>query len=145
MKALVDSDVILDFLIKREPYFEASSKVVELCSQYKADGYMAAHSVTNLYYLLRKDFSDEERREAILSLFDIFTIEQIDTDKLKAALANKGFRDFEDCLQVECALRVNADYVVTRNVSDYMESQIKVVKPEAFCALFDDGKENVIL
>ena len=71
MKALVDSDVVLDFLIKREPFFETSGRVVELCSRSKVDGYMAAHSITNLFYLLRKDFSDEERREAILNLFDL--------------------------------------------------------------------------
>ena len=137
MKVFVDSDVILDFLIQREPFFEASRKVVELCSQHKADGYMAAHSVTNLFYLLRKDFSDEERRKVILNLFDIFVIDQINTDKLRTALENKDFKDFEDCLQVECALNVDADYIVTRNVNDYKGSPIHVVKPEDFCALFD--------
>ena len=141
MKALIDSDVVLDFLIKREPFFETSGKVVELCSRNKVDGYMAAHSITNLFYLLRKDFSDEERREAILNLFDIFTIEQIDSDKLRTALENKDFKDFEDCLQVECALSIDADFVVTRNANDYKESQIQVLKPEEFCKLFDEANE----
>ena len=137
MKILVDSDVILDFLIRREPFFKTSEEVVELCSQHRVDGYMAAHSITNLFYLLRKDFSDEERREVILNLFDMFTIESIDSDKLKTALENKNFRDFEDCLQVECALKVDADYVVTRNVKDYKKSRIPVVKPSEFCIMFN--------
>ena len=140
MKALIDSDVILDFLLEREPFYEKSRKVVELCSQHSVDGYMAAHSVTNLFYLLRKDFSNEERREALLSLFDIFTIEQIDTDKLRSALTNKEFKDFEDCLQVECAKVVDADYVVTRNVSDYSNSEVKALKPDAFCTIFEEEK-----
>ena len=98
MKVLVDTNVVIDALTGREPFFEVSDKVLKICGDKKADGYLAAHSVTNLFYYLRKHYRNEDCRDILLNLFDVFDIEQIDTAKLKRSLENRDFKDFEDCL-----------------------------------------------
>ena len=136
MKVLIDTNIIMDALTEREPFAEKSKQVIKICSEKNVDGFLAAHTITNLFYLLRHDFSVHERREILISLFDIFSVEQIDEKKLLSALKESNFPDFEDCLQVECAKAVNADYIITRNKKDFSGKEIPSIDPDAFCAMF---------
>ena len=78
----------------------------------------------------------------MLCLCNIFHVESIDKVKLTRALMNQDFSDFEDCLQSECAAAFKADYIITRNVSDYAESKIPCLTPKDFCSVLKaDGKE----
>ena len=106
--------------------------MIGLVTQKKIKGAVAAHSITNLWYILRKTHSDEERRNYILSLFEIFDVISIDKNRLVAALENSNFKDFEDCLQDECACAINADYIITRNAKDFESSMVKALTPEEF-------------
>ncbi|MDO4507099.1 MAG: hypothetical protein Q4B64_09130 [Spirochaetales bacterium] len=81
---------------------------------------------------MRKTHSDEERRNYLLSLFELFDVVSIDKNRLVAALENSNFKDFEDCLQDECAYAINADYIITRNAKDFESSIVKALTPEAF-------------
>ena len=72
-----------------------------------------------MFYVLRKDYSIEERRKVLFNICLIFDVEGIDKAKLLAGLQNENFSDFEDCLQMECAKAYGAEYIVTRNVDDY--------------------------
>ena len=137
MRILVDTNVVMDALIGRRPFFERSDQVLKLCGAKKVEGHLAAHTVTNLFYLLRKFYSNDERRDVLLSLFDIFQVERIDETRLRSALLRNDFKDFEDCLQVECAAAVQAEYIVTRNVEDFLTSAVPPIRPDVFCALFD--------
>ena len=144
MKVLVDTNIIVDVFSKREPYYEIAQNVLRICCREDVDGILAAHSVTNLFYILRKNFSVSERKDILLSLFDVFEVEQIDTVKIKKALANDDFNDFEDCLQMECAIKSKADYIVTRNTIDFVKSKIPCLLPEDFCNMVTerDSLEN---
>lgn len=84
------------------------------------------------YRELRKDYNAKERREVLSNLCKIFDVEGIDKAKLISGLQNENFSDFEDCLQMECAKSYAADYIVTRNVSDYATSEIKVILPKEY-------------
>ena len=86
MKVLVDTNVVMDALLGRDPYFEDSNRVLQICGDKKAEGYLAAHTITNLFYYLRKHYQNEDCRDILLNLFEIFEIEQIDSAKLKTAL-----------------------------------------------------------
>lgn len=68
----------------------------------------------------------------LLNLCKIFDVEGIDKEKLILGLSNEEFSDFEDCLQMECAKIYGADYIVTRNVSDYVTSEIKAIMPKDY-------------
>lgn len=134
-RILVDTNVLLDYLLTREPFYENAEKIIRACVDGKAKGCIAAHSVSNMFFILRKDYSAEERRELLIGLCTIFDIEGIDKIKLLSGLHNKEFSDFEDCLQMECAKAYKADYIVTRNISDYKMSGIKAVSPKDYLSL----------
>ena len=134
-KILIDTNVLLDYLLERESFFEDAKEVVLSCVDGKAKGCIAAHSIPNMFFILRKDYSAKERREILSTLCSIFDVEGIDKAKLLSGLANEDFTDFEDCLQMECAKSYGADYIVTRNVADYSVSEIKAIEPKDYLKL----------
>lgn len=134
-KILIDTNVLLDYLLEREPFFEDAKKVILSCTDEKVKGCIAAHSISNMFFILRKDYNAKERREVLLNLCKIFDVEGIDKAKLISGLTNEDFSDFEDCLQMECAKSYEADCIVTRNVSDYVTSEVKAVMPKDYLAL----------
>lgn len=138
MKVLLDTNVVLDVILKRQHFFDCSYDVFKLCADKKIYGVLAAHTITNAYYISRKHFSDSECRRTILNLLTIFKVESLNIEKISKALLNKNFKDFEDCLQVECAEEVEADYIITRDKNDFSESQIPTVTPAEFCKLFEE-------
>lgn len=135
MVLLVDSNVALDVFLKREPFFLNSMKVLALCGERKVQGVMAPHSVTNIWYILRKEYSQERRRELLLALLEYFDVAPLDKEKLVHGLYRTDFPDFEDCLQEECAYSVRADYIITRDKADYLASRTKVLSPEELVKL----------
>ena len=88
-----------------------------------------------MFFILRRDYDAKERREVLKNLCMIFDVEGIDKTKLLLGLENEDFSDFEDCLQMECAKSYGAEYIVTRNVSDYSVSDIKAVLPSEYLEL----------
>lgn len=134
-KILIDTNVLLDYLLERGPFFEDAKKVILSCTEGKVKGCIAAHSISNMFFILRKDYTLKERREILLNLCKIFDVEGIDKTKLLSGLSNEDFSDFEDCLQMECAKSYGAKYIVTRNVSDYATSEIKAILPTEYLEL----------
>lgn len=101
---------------------------------------MAAHTIHNVFYILRKRYTQQERRKLIKNLCSIFRISDLNLDKILSAIDNEMFTDFEDCLQEECAVKVMADYIVTRNPKDFEKSRVKVIDPEDFIALIQKSQ-----
>lgn len=134
-RILIDTNVLLDYLLTREPFYDDAKKVLLACVEGKAKGCIAAHSISNMFFILRKDYNARERREILSNLCSIFDVEGIDKTKLLAGLENEEFSDFEDCLQMECAKAYGAQYIVTRNVADYTLSEIKAIMPKDYLAL----------
>lgn len=131
MKILVDTNILIDWVSHRSDYQQAR-EIVYLCASRKIEGCIAAHSVTNMFYILRKNLGLDERKTVFDTISRIFTIVPVDGQKLRAAVNNADFQDFEDCLQMECAKAFDAEYIVTRNVSDFVNSSIKAVEPLEF-------------
>ena len=132
IRVLLDTNVLLDYILMREPYFEYAQKIVSLCTDGSIQGCIAAHSIPNMFFILWKDFSFAERRELLIGICAIFDIEGIDKNKLVESLNNEKFSDFEDCIQMECAKEYGAHYIVTRNVADYEFSDIIAIEPKDF-------------
>lgn len=88
-----------------------------------------------MFFILRKDYNEAERRELLVNLCSLFDVEGIDNTKLMAGLLNENFSDFENCLQMECAKAYGAEYIVTRNVDDYKTSEIKAILPKDYLRL----------
>lgn len=131
-RILVDTNVLLDYLLTREPFYEDAKAVVLACTEGDTKACIAAHSIPNMFFILRKDYDAKERRELLSNLCKIFDVEGIDKSKLLSGLQNEDFSDFEDCLQMECAKSYGAEYIVTRNVDDYKSSDVKAVLPKDY-------------
>lgn len=131
MGILVDTNVIVDFLLSREPFCEASTRVINMCANGQVEGHVAFHSIPNLWYILGK-VPAQKRREWLLAICEFLQVVGVGhTDVVKAITMNE-FEDFEDCLQDRCAVAVGAEYIVTRNTKDFKDSSTPAVTPEAF-------------
>jgi len=128
---LVDINVILDVLQKREPFYGASAGLLAALERGAAEGYVAAHSITTLFYLLQKGKGSSEARATITSLLQIFKIAPVDQETIEQAL-NLEFRDFEDAVQMVSALRNKINFLITRNVKDYQPALLPVLQPVDF-------------
>lgn len=131
-RILIDTNVLLDYLLTREPFYDDAKNIIDVCVDGKVKGCIAAHSISNMFFILRKEYSANERRNILLNLCSIFYVEGIDKTKLIDGLQNEEFSDFEDCLQMECAKSYGAEYIVTRNVADYVTSEVKAITPKEY-------------
>lgn len=131
MVVLVDTNVVIDFLTTREPFYKASSEVITRCANGELDGYMAIHSIPNLWYILRK-VPEAKRRTWLSDICEFLKVEGISHEEVVKAIKMIKFRDFEDCLQDRCAEKIGAKYIITRNVKDFEGSAVPAVLPEEF-------------
>ena len=129
MVLLIDTNVIIDYILVRQPQFSNSVRVISACQNKVVKGYMAFHSLSTIWYVARKNYNAQRRREILLEITDFLTVTGASHNSVIEALKNENFRDFEDCLQEKCSLEVNADYIVTNNVKDFATSAISVVTP----------------
>jgi predicted nucleic acid-binding protein len=136
LRVLFDLNVILDVLQQREPFYRASAGVLASAEMERVEGWIAAHSVTTLFYLLAKERSRQLARIAIGDLLSILSVATVDQSVIEQAL-NLPYNDFEDAVQMMAAARLAADYLVTRNVDDYTESLLPVVQPAELLALLE--------
>ena len=131
MKVLIDTNVILDVLCARPDFLKDSSAVWKYCEINKIDGYISSLSIPNIVYILRKELTPEKTQDIINKLFLIFSIEDLKADDLKKA-AELLTSDYEDALQIICASRIKADFIITRNIRDFLSSPVPAVKPSEF-------------
>jgi len=129
---IIDSDILLDFLLQRQPFFDHSLKVLTLCEKGKVKGYITGLIISNAYYLLKKHFQHKmimNDFRQLLVFLDVLTIEK--NTILKAI--DSEFSDFEDALQnfsAESNASINA--IITRNIKDYKKSKLSVFTPAMF-------------
>ncbi|WP_202107976.1 PIN domain-containing protein [Succinivibrio dextrinosolvens] len=136
MKVLIDANIILDVLQKREPHLRASAIVWKLCETKKITGYVSLLSFMNIVYILRKELTPEKIKEVFYSLSMIFTFEDLTEDDIKSALI-MGLPDFEDSVQMQTAYRVRAEFIIARNVKDFLKSSIPAYTPLEFLERID--------
>ena len=137
MLVLIDTNIVLDILEKRLPFYESSNDVLSLCTSKKIKGCIALHSVSNIFYILRKRYSVEDRRRLLLGILNFLQIANASHENVRHALERNDFPDFEDCLQDECASQNHADYIITRNIDDFLNSNIPAITPSDFLKRID--------
>lgn len=128
VKVLIDTNVILDVLCGRAEFLEASSKVWKYCEVNKLTGVISALSIPNIVYILRKELDPDKTKEIIDRLFLIFEVAELKAEDLRKAAEMKT-SDYEDAIQMCCASRINANFIVTRNIRDFVSSTVPAVKP----------------
>ena len=142
MKALIDTNVILDFLLAREPHYEAAKEIFSLTYQGKIDTYTTASSITDIYYIIAKKLGADAAREALRNLFNLLVIITVDGEDCVLAL-DLPITDYEDALVTTCAQKTDVDLIIT-NDADFLNTGnplVKVVNSTDFiCLLNSFGK-----
>ena len=130
-KILIDLNVLLDFLNKRNDHFEAA-KIVDLCIKKKIKGYICAHEVTTLAYFLTKEEKYNNKLKSIINrILDIFLTISITETILREALDSR-IKDYEDAVIESSCLRNEIEYIVSRNLKDFKKSRIKAISPKEY-------------
>jgi len=130
MKALVDVNVVLDVLLDRKPHVAASAAVWAAIETGPAEGLLAAHAVTTIHYLIRKEQSVAKARRTVLSILRVFRVAIVDEGVIQDALQLPS-PDFEDAVTISAARLAGCDVIVTRDPRGFRQSPVRVLTPEA--------------
>jgi len=122
MKLLVDANILLDVMQVREPYVKGSSLIWKLCETGEVEGYVSAMTFANLIYVMRKELDPQAIHYVLNKLQLIFHITALSETDLKQA-SEMEWKDFEDAIQCATAERIGADFIITRNVKDFLQSR----------------------
>lgn len=128
---LLDLNVFLDVLQKREPFYENSARVLAIIESGFVKGYISTHSITTLYYLYQKGRSVSDAKAIITNLLQFLLIAPIDQNTIEQAL-NLDIKDFENAVQMVAAVQCKADCLVTRNPKDFQPSLLPIMQPVDF-------------
>jgi predicted nucleic acid-binding protein len=137
MKVYFDTNLLIDLLEQREPYFKYSRSVFLMAADGQLEGIIGASAITDVYYVVKKSLKDSNQAlQAIIDLLETITLVDTTTQDIYAAAASP-VSDFEDAVVAATAQRENAEYIITRNTDDFGASPIKAVTPEQFLALYE--------
>ena len=131
---LLDTDVLIDVALDRRPHSEAASEIMDRLESGGHAAFIAWHSVSNFFYLVRPQLGPSSAREFILELTRFVEVAQTGTDAIQYA-ARLPMADFEDAMQVAAARACGVQNIITRNVSDYARSPIPAISPEEALAV----------
>jgi predicted nucleic acid-binding protein len=133
VRVLIDTNVVLDVLMAREPHVEQAMAVFALADEGRVTGVLGATTVTTVFYLAAKAVGVAEARVHVRSLLDLFDVAAIDRAVLVRAL-DSGFDDFEDGVLHEAAVSAGVDAVLTRDGAGFVAAALPVFTPAAFLA-----------
>jgi len=132
MNLLIDTNIILDFILQREPYYENASKINILSEKGYIFGYISASAVTDIFYIAKKELKSKDTViELLKNLLKTIRIASVTENSIHEAL-DLNWDDFEDSVQYVAGQNISADYIITRNPKDFASSQIEVISPEEF-------------
>ena len=136
MKLLIDTNVVLDVLLRREPFFRTAAEVLSLTQRDEVWEYVSASAITDIYYIANKQMKDRDAvRDLLKRLLMVVSVAAVSEREIQNAL-NLAWGDFEDSVQYSVALLNEMDGIVTRNPSDYQEANIRIWLPEQALELF---------
>lgn len=132
MKAIIDTCIIIDALQGRKPFETAAQALLIACERGAFEGCITSSSVTDIYYLTRRNKCSEKiAREIVADLLDALTVIETNENDCRRALRS-SMPDFEDALMVEVGLKAGTNTVITRDLKDYRNSKLPVFTPEEF-------------
>ncbi|MGI9035656.1 MAG: PIN domain-containing protein [Pyrinomonadaceae bacterium] len=131
MRILLDTNVVLDFVVRRQPFFAEANEIFARLANGEFDGFVSSITPINIFYIARKQYGNEPTKQAIANLLLSVKVCSVDEKIIKSALTS-AIKDYEDAVQHECALAENLDAIVTRNTKDYAKSSVKIYAPTEF-------------
>jgi len=130
VRILIDTNVVLDVALERQPYLRTSEQVLLAVEQGKLEGYTSASTFTDLYYLIRRARGRDWALSFLIRLLTFCQIAPVDQNVISNAL-EANFSDLEDAVQYETAIAHQLEAIVTRNPQDFPENALQILTPEA--------------
>lgn len=130
-KILVDTNIVIDLLSKREGFYKEAQELFTLSDQKKAKLYISSLTIANTHYLLARDHKLNEARKILIKFKVLVEVLPIDDKILELALVS-DFKDFEDAIQYHTALENELDMIITRNKKDFKDSFLPVLTAKEF-------------
>lgn len=128
----LDTNVLMDILANRVPFYESSSKVYKLGLNKRCNLFTSSNTINTLHYLLKKFIGEQEIRKALDEITDIVSIIPVNLDMIKKSI-NSNHRDFENAIQIYSAQSISdMNCIVTRDLKDYKNAEIQVYTPDQF-------------
>jgi predicted nucleic acid-binding protein len=134
MKVLLDTNVILDIALERQPFEASAARILEASDFDQFHLFITASMATDIYYLARKARGRETAIAFLKDLLDLVDVCEVDKTVLLEAL-DAGFPDFEDAVQNSAAGKAKIDAIVTRNKDDFAKSGLLIYHPDQFVSL----------
>lgn len=136
MKVLIDTNVILDALLLREPWARTAQDLLRAVAKEKFNGFITASQTTDIIYLLCRQGADESMsKSAIKTLTECVGVSDVTPTDVQNALTS-DMTDYEDGLLACCAKRHKAEYIITRNENDFAKSPVPALSPQDFMQAF---------
>jgi len=130
MKLLIDTNVVLDVLLQREPFVKPAVDVLNLVQKAHVQEYISASAVTDIYYIANRQMRDRTAvRNLLQRLLLVVSVAVVSEQEIRHALS-LAWTDFEDSVQYSVALLNEMDGIVTRNPTDYQGADIPIWLPE---------------
>lgn len=130
MKILIDTNIVLDVMLKREPFYKLSLEILGLAKKDDVEEYVSASAITDIYYLAYRQLRDKGMVKKLMKeLLTVVSAASVSEQEIENALSLE-WNDFEDSVQYSVAFLQEMEGIVTRNPNDYKEAGIKVWKPE---------------
>ena len=137
MEVLIDSNIILDWFLKRDQFYENSKAVLNKCWFGNIKSFITIHSLCDIYYLVGNRFALEEKKKLIQFLLNRSEIIEENYNSVKAFIDYDFYDDLEDCLQIQSAQNLRLNYIITRNIKDFRYSTVQAVTPEQFLEMIN--------
>ncbi len=133
MNVFLDTNVLLDVLAQREPFYTASAQVWTLAETGRIVGFVSTLSLPNLFYLMRRSEGSRKAKKNLGILRDIFQLVPLDEQITHQSLG-ADIEDFEDAVQFFSVIRAGATTLITRNPKDFPKGDIAIQTPAEFLA-----------
>ncbi len=133
-KVLLDTNIILDIALKRQPFFEDALELFRLIDRRMIIGNITASTVTDIYYISRKEKGHNDAINFIKGLVEVVEVIGVDRDVIISALT-LDIKDFEDAIQVAASVSNGIDVIITRNKNDFTNASSEIVTPREFLTL----------
>ena len=130
-RIFLDTNVILDFLLEREPFYYDALKLWVACEEESVEGYVSALTVNNVHYIAQRIKSDTTAMIAVRGMRDVFNVVPLDKELMRRA-ADFHDRDFEDDIQLQSAIEAGCSHLFTRDPTHFRSTAIAVVPPPSF-------------
>jgi predicted nucleic acid-binding protein len=136
-KVFLDTNIIIDLLAKRKPFFNDAAKLFSIADKQHITLYCSALSIANIYYIVFRNKNNADTNKVIKNLLSLLKPLPLNNDIILSSLNNTSFLDFEDAIQYHTAIAFETDIIITRNIIDFKTAKIPVLSSKEIIEYFE--------